>query len=205
MRLTVENPSPKPAPRLSALVDKDMLRRELAVKSDDGRLSPIPNNDELTASPLHVQPYPPRPVSQIVLDSPVQRHVEGVYDRYVDHVDVRNPASLANTVFPRFLMSTTGVKRVGKGYQSDNKGPQVNKTQPKVSTFKRGPVFFASTRKHMPPPVSSEDLHRRASADDVVDEFGVVTCGQGSAPLQEAPNPVGTVRRAFKTLMTGKR
>ena len=102
-------------------------------------------------------------------------------------------------------MSTTGVKRVGKGYQSDNKGPQANKTQPKVSTFKRGPVFFASTRKHMPPPVSSEDLHRRASADDVVDEFGVVTCGQGSAPLQEPSNPVGTVRRAFKTLMTGKR
>ncbi|KAJ3528926.1 hypothetical protein NM688_g7927 [Phlebia brevispora] len=183
----LENPEPKPAPRLSALVGKDALKRDPAVKkSMNERLTPITKNDDLTSSPLHVEPYPPRPVSQIALsmDSPAKRHVENVYDR--------------------FLMSTTGVKRVGKGYQSDNKGPVSNKAQPKVSTYKRGPTLFHSTRKPMPPPVSSEDVYRRSSTGDV-DEFGVVTCGQSSVALQEASNTVGTVRRAFKTLMTGKR
>ena len=121
-------------------------------------------------------------------------------------------------------MSTTGVKRVGKGYQSDNKAPvsyTVSTLGPKVPTLnlnlKRA---FNSTRKPMPPPVSSDDILKRRSSfcgnnsrrsDDVVDEFGMVGAGcvggqlQGAATFPEATHTVGTMKRAFKAIVTGKR
>lgn len=40
--------------------------------------------DELTASPLHVEPYPPRPQSMQIdaaLDTPGRKHLDDVYDR----------------------------------------------------------------------------------------------------------------------------
>ncbi len=39
--------------------------------------------DELTESPLHVEPYPARPVANasVTIDTPARRHIEGVYDR----------------------------------------------------------------------------------------------------------------------------
>ena len=101
-------------------------------------------------------------------------------------------------------MSTTGVKRVGKGYQSDNKGALMNTGLPKLATIKRGSSFFHSTRKQMPPPVSSDDVQRRASFGEV-DEFGVVGSEQVVATFQEATNTVGTFRRALKAVVTGRR
>ena len=84
------------------LVDPDMSG------SSSDRMSPqILDRDSLTESPFVVQPYPTR--KQLVrspatgMDSPTQRHVEVVYDR--------------------FLMATSGVKRVGKGYQSHHVKP----------------------------------------------------------------------------------
>ena len=93
------NPPAAKIPRLSAIVDKDALRREAAAARTSGGLSPIPSaktslnaktsladkRDDLNASPLHVEPYPARPVSQytttLAMDSPAMRHVENVYDR----------------------------------------------------------------------------------------------------------------------------
>src|SRR5260370_42277830 len=68
--------------------------------SSDHILPQSPDRDSLTDSPFIVKPYPTRRqlARSPVTDSPTQRHVEGVYDR--------------------FLMATSGVKRVGKGYQS---------------------------------------------------------------------------------------
>lgn len=107
-------------------------------------------------------------------------------------------------------MSTTGVKRVGKGYQSDAKPILSNTMPPKAPTMRRG-SFFHSSRKPMPPPVSSDDAGMRprpSGADVEIDEFGVVqTPGYTpNAPFQDSTNnTVGTVRRALKAIVTGKR
>lgn len=75
-------------PRLSTLVD-----RSLFVADNGGLKSPSCSSfgvkdkvDELTESPHYIETYPPRTSRKvsIVLDSPARRHVEGVYDRYVD-------------------------------------------------------------------------------------------------------------------------
>ena len=105
-------------------------------------------------------------------------------------------------------MSTTGVKRVGKGYQSDNKGQVSATVGPKVPTLNIKRAFNTS-RRPMPPPVSSDDVLRRKSSfcghgnngQEVVDEFGVVNCGQGAS--FESAN-VSTMRR-LKAIVTGKR
>ena len=99
--------------------------------------------------------------------------------------------------FPRFLMSTTGVKRNGKGYQSDYVRPAEN-VRPHSSMAKRSQKFF-TTRPKMPPPVSSDDLRRSSS----VDEFGAFM--STPAPMQEQNhNTIAIVRKAFKAIVTGK-
>ena len=48
--------------------------------------TPPRQKDELTASPLHVESYPPKTLpakSSVGLDTPARRQLEGVYDRYV--------------------------------------------------------------------------------------------------------------------------
>ncbi|EKM51594.1 uncharacterized protein PHACADRAFT_261835 [Phanerochaete carnosa HHB-10118-sp] len=100
-------------------------------------------------------------------------------------------------------MSTTGVKRVGLGYQSDNTAPPVQAKQ--KAPAKRSNSFFLTGKRPMPPPVSSEDLRRTSMSPD---EFGAMT--RASAPelttmvKEDSPNPVGIVRRAIKA-MTAKR
>ncbi|KAI0769137.1 hypothetical protein BD413DRAFT_560042 [Trametes elegans] len=181
---------PTPTPRLSAMVDKNLFiatSPSQKVTIVEPGLTPPRQKDELTASPLHVEPYPARPTrSTVALDTPAKRHLEGVYDR--------------------FLMSTSGVRRNGKGYQSDNVGPVVNiaVSRPNSSMAKRSQKFFTSTRRPMPPPVSSEDLRRASS----IDEFGTF-CPSASAstpaPLGEQnKNTIAVVRKAFKAIVTGK-
>jgi serine/threonine-protein kinase GIN4 len=97
-------------------------------------------------------------------------------------------------------MSTTGVKRVGLGYQSDNPGALTHARS-------KGPApkpRFLTARRHMPPPVSSEDLRKAASTS--ADEFGSMTRAPVSvaAIKEDSGNPVGIVRRALKA-MTVKR
>ncbi|KAI8994232.1 hypothetical protein BD414DRAFT_576788 [Trametes punicea] len=180
---------PKPTPRLSTVVDKNLFIASSPVNksvADDTKLTPPRQKDDLTASPLHVEPYPARPArTTIALDTPAKRHLEGVYDR--------------------FLMSTTGVKRNGKGYQSDIAGPVGNVARPHSSMAKRSQKFFHSTRRPMPPPVSSDDLRRASS----VDEFGAFCPSQSTpaAPARAAEqnkNTIAVVRKAFKAIVTGK-
>ncbi|KAI0647816.1 hypothetical protein C8Q79DRAFT_952090 [Trametes meyenii] len=178
---------PTPTPRLSTVVDKNLF---IATPSPSHRVAlaeqatPSKPTDELTASPLHVEPYPERPArTTVTMDTPAKRHIEGVYDR--------------------FLMSTTGVKRNGKGYQSDRIAPVGNIARPHSSMAKRSQKFFTTTRRPMPPPVSSDDLRRASSS---VDEFGAFSVSQ-STPMhagEQNKNTIAVVRKAFKAIVTGK-
>jgi len=141
--------------------------------------------DELTYPPLVVEPYPSRNSSALerpVPDTPTQRKLEGVYDR--------------------FLMATSGVKRVGKGYQSDVNGPVHNSVKSPQNVPARHRAFY-STRRQMPPPVSSDQMHL------VVDELGVMSStpapGAEHGVLRDQNNnTVAIVRRAFKAMVPGK-
>ena len=153
------------------------------------RRSILFDDGDLTASPFHVEPYPPRKAAEpVVLNSPDRRHVEGVYDR--------------------FLMSTTGVKRVGKGYQSENFKPLHNApptleckpTHNNPRNFK----VFASARRAMPPPVSSDDQCRDLS----VEELGFTTCSASVSRTSKEDikntTTVTLVRRAIKAIVPGR-
>ena len=151
-------------------------------------------NDSLTASPFNVEPYPNRVCSlnSPIVESPTtQRRVEGVYDR--------------------FLMATSGVKRVGRGYQSDNVGPVTNVPQTQTSASQRpASRMFHSTRRAMPAPVSSDDFEKRRTVS--VDELGMMQSFSGDAngathiPMSkdERTNTVRNVRRAIKAIVSGK-
>ena len=151
-----------------------------------------PSLNDLTSSPFHVEPYPSRKtdISDAHLpDSPSQRRLEGVYDR--------------------FLMATSGVKRLGKGYQSDNVGPLSNNLGVSCAPKYNNHRAFHSTRRPMPPPVSSADPIRAVC----VDELGVMnydtrpsTAGSGGQTVLKDENntTVALVRRAIKAIVPGK-
>ncbi|KAH9948872.1 hypothetical protein B0H21DRAFT_206131 [Amylocystis lapponica] len=174
--------------RLSAVVDRSLFVASSPVSRLDDSAVTEQSKNELTASPLNIEPYPRKTEaskSANALDTPARKHVESVYDR--------------------FLMSTTGVRRLGHGYQSDNIGPMSNIPLPMTAVARRNQKFFNSTRRPMPPPVSSDDIRRASS----VDEFGVVVCSQNasnipSTPSEQNKNTVAIVRRAFKAIVTGK-
>ncbi|KAJ7600903.1 hypothetical protein C8J56DRAFT_911575 [Mycena floridula] len=167
-----------PSPRLSAVVDREMF-----VTPKPTVVGISKSFDELTASPHIVEPYPTRDPCLPIPDTPNRHRLEGVYDR--------------------FLMATSGVKRVGKGYQSNNYGPVQNTIQTtSATTYKSG---FHSVRKAMPPPVSSDDQRRTLS----VDELGVMnynsTPTHGSTILKDESNTtVAMMRRALKAMVPGK-
>lgn len=100
-------------------------------------------------------------------------------------------------------MSTTGVRRVGKGYQSDNGGPVGHIASPKPVSQRKKENFFSTKRKPLPPPVSSDDWRKSA-----VDEFGALNppkedvMPEGKAESGHAPS---IVRRALRTIVNGKR
>ncbi|KAG2121098.1 hypothetical protein DEU56DRAFT_873834 [Suillus clintonianus] len=188
-----------PTPRLSAVLDRNLFIAPPRSSDVDGngmqtphpirRRSILFDDSDLTASPFHVEPYPPRKSGeQMVINSPDLRRVEGVYDR--------------------FLMSTTGVKRVGKGYQSDNLKPvpSAPSTLEYKSTNNNSRNFkvFNSSRRAMPQPVSSDDMWRNPS----VDELGVVACSAStSRSSKEESKSTATatlVRRAIKAMVPGR-
>ncbi|KAG1780656.1 hypothetical protein EV702DRAFT_963973 [Suillus placidus] len=191
-----------PTPRLSAVLDRNLFIAPPILPwsgdVDETRMqTPYPirrrsilfDDGDLTASPFHVEPYPPRKSGeQMVINSPDLRRVEGVYDR--------------------FLMSTTGVKRVGKGYQSDNLQPvhtapstlECKPTNNNPLNFK----VFNSSRRAMPQPVSSDDMWGNPS----VDELGVVACSASTSrsSKEDSKNTATAtlVRRAFKAIVPGR-
>ncbi|KAJ6585267.1 hypothetical protein B0H19DRAFT_1368651 [Mycena capillaripes] len=184
LELEISKPiAPLPSPRLSEVLDRSLFIAS-PIRSpvdEEERSQPVERSfDELTSSPFHVEPYPARKPNApaAVPDSPSLRRLEGVYDR--------------------FLMATTGVKRVGKGYQSDNRGP-VSYTLGPSTPAPRDHRAFHSARRAMRPPVSSEDNRQSAS----VDELGVMTYAGPSTP-REGNTTITLVRRAFKAIVPGK-
>lgn len=189
------------SPRLSALVDREIFIAPPVRSSEDlirkASISPSSQRnaksfDELTESPLRVEPYAPRPAASArpVPDTPTQKRVEGVYDR--------------------FLMATSGVKRLGKGYQSDNAGPVHNTISHSGMHSKQNHRAFYSVRKplQMPPPVASDDPPRTMT----VDELGVIShsptspeeSGGITVLKDESNGTAALVRRAFKAIVPGK-
>ncbi|KAF8132205.1 hypothetical protein K438DRAFT_1998613 [Mycena galopus ATCC 62051] len=187
LELEIAKPiAPMPSPRLSEVLDRSYfvaspVRRTFDEEEPSHTVER--SFDELNSSPFHVEPYPARKANNgpaPVPDSPSLRRLEGVYDR--------------------FLMATTGVKRVGKGYQSDNAGP-VSYTIGPSTPAPRNPRAFLSARRAMRPPVSSED---RNSAS--VDELGVMTyAGPGTTTPREGNTTITLVRRAFKAIVPGNK
>ncbi|KAJ7236751.1 hypothetical protein B0H12DRAFT_1026729 [Mycena haematopus] len=175
-----------PSPRLSEVLDRSVFIASPVRHTfeDEERSHTVERSfDELTSSPFHVEPYPARKANAAVPvpDSPSLRRLEGVYDR--------------------FLMATTGVKRLGKGYQSDNAGP-VSYTVGPSTPMPRNPRAFLSARRAMRPPVSSED---RNSAS--VDELGVMStyAGPETSTPREGNTTITLVRRAFKAIVPGNK
>ena len=131
--------------------------------------------------------YPTRKqlVRSPAMDSPTQRHFEVVYDR--------------------FLMATSGVKHVGKGYQSCHVKP-VSTGTPSSSSSSRSPgKFFHSSRRPMPPPVSSDD---RRFTGFSVDELSRIQPGSIDADTcglrEDRAGAARVISRAFKVLVSGK-
>lgn len=118
----------------------------------------------------------------LALDSPTQRHLECEYDR--------------------LLMATSGVKRVGKGYQSCCVRPISRNAS--LESPKSPGRFFHPTRRPMPPPVSSDDKLIASSVDELgAMEFG--SAGFDDAVLREDRSGAAkAVSRALKALVTGR-
>lgn len=186
-----------PSQRLSAVLDRSLfVAPPLSPRfTEDSATTPQITRgrsiqfDDLDSSPYHVEPYPPRKSGEpVVLESPDRRHLEGAYDR--------------------FLMATSGVKRVGKGYQSDNLKPVHNTmstAEHAKASHARGFGVFGTNKRAMLPPVSSEDAWRRSTS---IDEFGFFTAGQGtntsSSRTSKDENKPTFVRRAMKAMVPGK-
>jgi serine/threonine-protein kinase GIN4 len=171
--------TPAPPLRLSAVVDRSLF--VATPTADKGMME----TDDLEPSPHFVEPYPCRIITgSRSLDSPnAKRRVESSYEQ--------------------LITSTSGVKKVGLGYQSDNKGALVHMASPGTAP-KRNHVRFTSTRRAMPPAISSEDWRKTVS----VDELGIVvtpsTPDRGAdSSRNDRSGTVSVVRRAFK-LMAGK-
>jgi len=174
---------------LSAVLDRDLftpdpvpINPDTSESSSGHMTAHSPTHNSLTDSPFLVHPYPSRKqaVTTPDIDSPTQRHIEGVYDR--------------------LLMATSDVKRVGRGYQSCHVKP-ISINSPSSSSRSPG-RFFHPTRRPMPPPVSSDDKLMASS----VDELGFMLTGSvdGSGLREDRTNTAKTVSRALKALVTGK-
>lgn len=144
--------------------------------------------DELTSSPLHVEPYPQRRVAanETLPDTPSQRRLEGVYDR--------------------FLMATSGVKRLGKGYQSDslfNSTPNVPRQKP-ISRQKSTPKFASIRRAQPPMPLPSNALNKDRMT---IDELGVMNFDSTPTTTthkDESNATIARMRRAMKAIVPGR-
>jgi serine/threonine-protein kinase GIN4 len=175
---------------LSAVLDRDLFTPDpVPIDPDssgswnDDATAHSPGRNSLTDSPFVVHPYPSRKQAVTpAMDSPTRRDLEGVYDR--------------------LLMATSGVKRVGKGYQSSHVKPISTNISP--SSSKSPGRFFHSTRRPMPPPVSSEDKFMTWTSDELgIMSSDYVNVG-GPGLCEDHAGTAKAVSRALKALVTGK-
>jgi len=189
-------------PKLTDVVDRSLFVAPPFISRDNlldttYNIVPVTNlsSDDLTSSPLHVEAYPARPRQDIsILATPDRLKMENVYDR--------------------FLM-TSGVRRNGKGYQSEAFAPAPASSSHSASTGKRDSFNpFSSSRRPMPPPVSSDDAvdstgKKRPTG---ADELGLMPNTSGQAPLcaqaqhakDDAHGAAWRMRRAFNAMVPGR-
>ncbi|KAF9781712.1 hypothetical protein BJ322DRAFT_1010425 [Thelephora terrestris] len=176
--------APTPPVRLSALVHPSVF---IAPQSPDLKIDDPPVKDTTRLSPQPMRPPPGRTITgSRSLDSPnTKRRVADEYDR--------------------LLSATTGIKKVGLGYQSDVNGPIANilSTDPYPSSASsKRTTFFHSTRRAMPPPVSSEDWRKTASVDELA-RMTPSASEPTTSKEEKAGSTVSAVKRAFMAL-TGR-
>ncbi|KLO07620.1 hypothetical protein SCHPADRAFT_859973 [Schizopora paradoxa] len=185
--------APKPTPSLTSVLDRSIF---ISRTGSTPPLHEVPSIPTLANASVHfdrverVREQQVSPTSSTssrssrlrdsnpaALLSPARRHIEGVYDR--------------------FLMATTGVKRLGKGYQSDNVWAPTN--APTAASYKKSGKIFGTGRRAMPPPISSDDV--KAGLDV---EFGVMNTDRYSPLSHEGSTKVKGVTKALKAIVTGK-
>jgi len=93
-------------------------------------------------------------------------------------------------------MATSGVKRVGKGYQSESIAPVKSSGVGLGLTQNKGRAFH-STRRPMPPPVSSEDLLRKTASVDELGNWSNIE----DIPDDSKETSVGFVRKAIMLMV----
>lgn len=182
-------PPPVTTPRLSQVLDRSLFiapqltSRDNLLEADSFERGRETSFDELTSSPLQVEPYPQRTrasYDHAIPDTPSRHRIEGVYDR--------------------FLMATSGVKRVGKGYQSENVAPAASRSSSQAQGKHRA---FYTTRKPMPPPVSSDDLLKTRAAS--VDELGMMHYGvvdiASPSQKEDGHGTVAFMKKAIKLMV----
>lgn len=175
--------APTPPVRLSALVHPSVF---IAPRSPKLEVIEEPIKDVTRLSPAPMSPPHGRTITgSRSLDSP-------------------NTKRLVADDYDRLLSATSGVKKVGLGYQSDVRGPISNvlNTDPYASSASsKRTTFFHSTRKAMPPPVSSEDWRKTVSVDELA---RLAPSSPEPSPKEEkAGGTVSAVKRAFMVL-TGR-
>ncbi|KAF8527492.1 hypothetical protein BU17DRAFT_39874, partial [Hysterangium stoloniferum] len=98
--------------------------------------------------------------------------------------------------YDEILMSSSGVKRLGKGYESHATTSHI--VEHPASAFKRNPKLFHSVRRGIAPP---PETPRKAVS---VDELGALSAAQESAARKDdGNNTIKLMRRAFKAITGG--
>jgi len=180
LKLNVTVAAPTPPVRLSALVHPSVF---IAPRSPGPKTIEEPAKDMTRLSPEPLSPPSARTITgSRSLDSPnTKRRVTGDYDR--------------------LLSGTTGIKKVGLGYQSNFRKPTPNvlNTDPCVtSPSSKRTTLFHSTRRAMLPPVSSEDWRRTAPAVELARL--VPSTPEPTSREEKVGGTVSAVKRAFMAI-----
>lgn len=169
LKFNVTVAAPAPPVRLSALVHPSVF---IAPRSPDPETIEEPAKDTTRLSP-----EPPSP--------PTARTITG--SRSLDSPNTKRRVA---EDYERLLSVTTGVKKVGLGYQSDIRGATANVL---TSTPSKRTALFHSTRKAIPPSVSSKDWRRTVSVDEL------------ARPVPSTPEPISKEERVVGTASAMKR
>lgn len=172
--------APTPPVRLSSLVHPSVF---IAPRSPEPEITEEPTKNMSKLSPHPMSPPPGRTITgSRSLDSPnTKRRVADDYDR--------------------LLSTTAGIRKVGLGYQSDIRGPIANvlNTDPYASSASsKRSTFFHSTRRAMPPPVSSEDWRKTVSVDELARL--APSTPEPTHKEEKVGGTVSAVKRAFMAL-----
>jgi hypothetical protein len=148
--------------------------------------APKPSEDDLRPS-VKEESYTPTERSCTLLNAPDSERLS----------PSPGPDPTVDT-YDQLLMASSGVKRLGKGYQSNIVTSNIVQAVP-ASAFKRNPKIFLSARRGMLPPPETP----RKSVS--VDELGALSSTQKAAGTrrEDGNNTIKLMRRAFKAITGG--